>query len=267
MFEEREKSPDVLGAANIAFSAVLHVLFFLLCWLVVKSPGRRETVIPIDLTVVVHENLDGNEDEPPPQEKPKPEPPPPEQKPKPPAPPPQEKVPDAVVKVPDKKPEKKKEPEKPKESREDRMKRMRESATVVKPKEPPPPPRNNGKTAKKTLSDAEIAKLLNQGYKPGASEQLAANEEQLCLSLIYRAFYEKWDSPPYSASLKDMILCVRFDAGGGVAGWELKQGSGDAAADASVRRAAQRVKYVPGLTPAFLRKNKEVNVRFKVRPQ
>ena len=62
-----EKRPDVMSTANVVLALVIHVVcflgFFLFAHLHFK---QKETVIPIDLTVVVNENLDGNEDEPPP---------------------------------------------------------------------------------------------------------------------------------------------------------------------------------------------------------
>lgn len=280
MFEESEKRPEVFSAMNFALAAVFHVVFFGFCALVAAcSFEPKETVIPMDLTLVVHENLDGNDDEPPPMEKPQPQPPPP--KPKPPEdtppPPPPKDPPDALEKISDKKkPEKPKEekkkeekkPEKPKMTREERLKAMRESATVVKPKDQPPPkPVTNGRTGKKTLSDAEIQKLLLQGYKPGRTEQLATSEEQRCVSLIYRAFYDKWEAPAYSSSLRDIVLSVTFDMNGRVVDWRIKSSSGEASADATVKRAAALVKSVPGLSDSFLRANKTVDVRFTVKPQ
>jgi len=279
MFEEKEDAPKVVSTTNIVLAVLVHVFFFFFCWLVVQPLKTKEQVIPMDLTLVLHENLDGNENEPPPVEPPKPESPKPEppkpEPPKPEAPKPPPKVPvDAVEKTPEKPKEVKKlDPPKPpekKKTREEKLKEMRERAKVVDaPKKKPDPPKqaNNGKTGKKTLSDAEIKKLLNMGYKPGSTEQLASSEEQLCISLIYNAFYEKWDSPAYSPLLKEMVLRVHFDSAGRVVNWQLVQSSGDAAADASVRKAAQLVKYVPGLTPAFLRANKSVSVKFKVKPQ
>ena len=279
MFEEAEKRPELFSAMNIALAVVLHVVFFGFCALVAAcSFAPKETVIPMDLTLVVHENLDGNDDEPPPMEKPQPQPPPP--KPQPPkveTPPPQppKNPPDALEKISDKKPEKKKEekkeekkPEKPKMTREERLKAMRESATVVKPKDTPKPkPVTNGRTGKKTLSDAEIQKRLMQGYKPGRTEQLATSEEQRCVSLIYQAFYERWEAPAYSSSLRDIVLEVTFDMNGRVADWRIKSSSGEAAADATVKRAAALVKQVYGLSDSFLRANKKVDVRFTVKPQ
>lgn len=281
MFEESERRPELFSTANVVLAIFLHVVFFGLCGLVAAcSFAPKETVIPMDLTLVVHENLDGNDDEPPPIEKPQEQPPPPPE-PKvetPPPPPPPQDPPDALEKVTEKKQEKKveekkkeekkeeKKPEKPKMTREERMKAMRERAKVVKTKDPPKPV-TNGRTGRKTLSDAEIQKRLMQGYKPGRTEQLADSEEQRCVSLIYRAFYDRWEPPAYSSSLRDIVLTVTFDLNGRVADWRIKSGSGDASADATVKRAAALVKQVYGLSDSFLRAHKVVDVRFTVKPQ
>lgn len=288
--EEREmKKPDVLGARSVGLAIALHVVSFLLLYLFAMLHLKpRETVIPIDLTVVVNENLDGEENEPPPLDNPPPKVEP--VKPTPPAPPPkvEEKV-EAVEQIVEKKPEKPKEkpkeekpkeekkPEKPKppektkeELMKERMERMRNSAKEVK--NPPKiivkdKPSGNGKTDKQKMSEAEIRKLLNQGYKPGTSTQLAASEEQRCISLIREAFYAKWNRPPWTADLKEMYLKVRFGDGGRVLGYQLEKRSGDPKADATVLQAAALVSSVPGLSLDFLTKNPSVTIRFKVTPQ
>ena len=288
--EEREmKKPDVLGARSVGLAIALHVVSFLLLYLFAMLHLKpRETVIPIDLTVVVNENLDGEENEPPPLDNPPPKVEP--VKPAPPAPPPkvEEKV-EAVEQIDEKKPEKPKEkpkeekpkeekkPEKPKppektkeELMKERMERMRNSAKEVK--NPPKiivkdKPSGNGKTDKQKMSEAEIRKLLNQGYKPGTSTQLAASEEQRCISLIREAFYAKWNRPPWTADLKEMYLKVRFGDGGRVLGYQLEKRSGDPKADATVLQAAALVSSVPGLSLDFLTKNPSVTIRFKVTPQ
>ena len=70
--EEREmKKPEVLGARSVGLAVALHVVSFLLLYLFAMLHLKpRETAIPIDLTVVVNENLDGEENEPPPHCKP-----------------------------------------------------------------------------------------------------------------------------------------------------------------------------------------------------
>ena len=117
------------------------------------------------------------------------------------------------------------------------------------------------------MSEAEIRKLLDQGYKPGTTTQLAASEEQRCISLIREAFYAKWNRPPWTADLKEMHLKVRFGDGGRVLGYQLEKRSGDSKADATVLQAAALVSSVPGLSLEFLTKNPTVTIRFKVTPQ
>ena len=285
--EENEmKKPEVLGARSVGMAVALHIVAFLLLYLFAMLHLKpRETVIPIDLTVVVNENLDGEENEPPPLDNP----PPKVEQPKPtppPAPPKVEEKIEAVEQIVEKKPEKPKEkpPEKPKEEkkpektkeqlqkeREEMYKRMRESAVVKNPKpvknEVKNQPSGNGKTDKQTLDPKQIEKLLNQGVKPGTKNQLAASEEQRCISLIREAFYAKWNRPPWSADLKEMHLKVRFGDGGRVLGYQLEKRSGDPKADATVLQAAALVPSVPGLSLDFLTKNPSVTIRFKVTPQ
>lgn len=280
--------PKVLGARNLTIALSLHVACFVLFWLYAVLHGlfaEKEEIIPIDLTVVVNENLDGEENEPPPLQNPEPEPPKPKPKPKPKA-KEQEKpkaleqiVTNVIAKVdkkPEPKPEKKKEPEKPKktakELREERIRKMRESAkTVNKPVsiEVRNAPSGNGRTAKKTLSDAEIRRLLMAGYKPGTSDQLATSDLQLGYSLIKMAFEAKWDKPPWTDTLRPMTIRVWFGGGGRVVNYRLEASSGDARADQSIKSAASRVGSVPGLPAAFIEKYRSsgVPVRFTVRPE
>ena len=284
--------PKVISTHNLAVALVCHFAAFVLFWLYSVCHGLFEShdepkIEFFDPTVVVVENLNGNEDEPPPLKKVEPEPPPP---PPPPTPKPKprpkkeepkqlEKMMTNVVKKVDKKVEKKepekkeakKEPEQPKktakELREERMKKMRESAkqvnrTTVVERQP------NGRTDKKTLSDAEIQKLLNAGYRPGKSTNLAANEEQLGYSLIKQAFEAKWDKPPWTDTMKPMVIRVWFGNGGKIVNYKLESSSGDARADQSIKSAASRVGSVPVLPAGFIDKyrSKGVPVRFTVTP-
>ena len=286
--EENEmKKPEVLGPRSVGMAVALHIVAFLLLYLFAMLHLKpRETVIPIDLTVVVNENLDGEENEPPPLDNP----PPKVEQPKPappPAPPKVEEKIEAVEQIVEKKPEKPKEkpPEKPKEEKKpdppkpektreqlmkERLERMRNSAKEVK--NPPKivvknQPSGNGKTDKQTLDPKQLEKLLNQGYKPSTKNQLAASEEQRCISLIREAFYAKWNRPPWSADLKEMHLKVRFGDNGRVLGYQLEKRSGDPKADSTVLQAAALVPSVPGLSLDFLTKNPSVTIRFKVTPQ
>lgn len=282
--------PKVLSKRNLAIALVLHVSTFVLFWLYAACHDlfdKEEEIIPIDLTVVVNQNLDGKENEPPPLKKVEPEPPKPKPQPKPrpkvkePAKPKElEKIVTNVVakvdkKAEEKRPEKKK-PEPPKktakELREERMRKMRESATQVDKKVTievrTAKASGDGRTARKTLSDAEVMRRLNEGYKPGTSEQIATSELQLGYSLIKQTFEEKWDKPPWTDTLKPMTIRVWFGGGGRIVKYNLERSSGDRKADQSILSAASRVGSIPALPAAFVDKFKRsgVPVQFTVKP-
>ncbi|MBQ3289558.1 MAG: hypothetical protein IJH50_09140 [Kiritimatiellae bacterium] len=293
--------PKVLGTSSFVLALCLHIAFFLVCWAAAKWHFReKEVITPIDLTVVVVENLDGNPDEPPPLKKPDPPPPPPPPPPpKPPKPKPKPKEPEKpkelekIVTNIVEKVEKKKEPDPPKppeppkkelpkppeppkktakELREERIKRMQQSAKDTKRRvesAKPSPPQPNGRTDKKTLSDAEIQKLLNAGYKPGSSTNLAASEEQLCYSLIKQAFEAKWDVPPWTDTLKPISIRVWFGNGGSILKYKLVSSSSDRSVDATITSAASRVGAVRGLTAGFIEKygKNGVVIQFEVKPK
>ena len=290
MTGQGEKRPEILGVKSIILALSGHLVFFLLCWCVASfSFKTKETVIPIDLTVVVNENLDGKEDEPPPLNESKPEMPPPAPKPKAEAPPPElDKNVDAVEVVKEKpkkkekrpekkKPEKKKEPEKkkpepPKKSREEllreRIERMRKSATTVKtPIVVKNVPSGDGRTEKKTLSEAEIRKRLGQGYRPGRREQLASGERQRCLSLIQMALDSKWrELSPAVEREGVVLLSVNFDRAGRMVNCRLTKSCGNAVSDRAALTVASRVGYIAGLSPEFIEefRRETLTIRYKV---
>ena len=282
--------PRVLSKRNLAIALVLHASTFVLFWLYAACHDlfdKEEEIIPIDLTVVVNQNLDGKENEPPPLKKVEPEPPKPKPQPKPkpkvkePEKPKElEKIVTNVVakvdkKAEEKRPEKKK-PEPPKktakELREERMRKMRESAKQVNEKVMievrSAKASGDGRTARKTLSDAEVMRRLNEGYKPGTSEQIATSELQLGYSLIKQTFEEKWDKPPWTDTLKPMTIRVWFGGGGRIVKYHLERSSGDRKADQSILSAASRVGAIPALPAAFVDKFKRsgVPVQFTVKP-
>lgn len=280
MYIDEEQKPEPVGAANFAVAVVLHVLFFALLWFAGQLHFRdKEIVIPMDLTVVVQENLDGAEDEPPPLKPPEPKPPepkPPEPKPpKPPDPPPPEPK-DAVEQIHEKtnvvKKVEEKKPEEPKktaaELRAERIARMREQAKDVKDRpRPPEPPQPNGRTGRKTLSDAEIARRIAQGYKPGATEQLAPNEESMCLGFLKNAIDEKWrEMSPQVGRPGTVLISIRFDRSGRIAASTLAKSCGDATTDAAAMRVVGSVGSVRSLTHSFLeRYSKEsITIRYEV---
>lgn len=284
-----DKRPKVLGWRNLMIALVWHVVFFSLFWVysfVHWFFEKHEEIIPIDLTVVVNENLDGKEDEPPPLKKPdpppKPEPPKPKPKPLPPKKPDPPKELEQMVTNIVKKVDKEKDPPKPKtppkpqktkeELRKERAEKMRAKAKMynkaVKIDVANAKESGDGRTAKKTLSDAEIKKLLNEGYRPGKSEQLATSEMQFALSLIKKTFEDKWEKPPWTDTLKPMSICVWFGPGGRIVKFSLESSSGDAKADQSILSAARRVGVIPSLPKAFIDKYRTsgISIDFEVKP-
>lgn len=274
----------MLSVGSLVSALAIHIAIFVGFAIYAVANGlfeKKEEIIPIDLSVVVVENLDGNEDEPPPLKKEQPPPPPPKPQVKPPPPKIEKKeekalekiVTNIVKKVEKKKDDDKKLPPKKtaKQLREERMKKMRESAktvnktTVIVQTSRPQP---NGRTDKKTLSDAEIKKRLNEGYKPGRSTNIAASVEQFAYSLIKQTFEAKWDPPPWTDTLKPMVIRVWFGSGGRIIDSRIEKSSGDIRADQSLKVVASRVKAIPSLPEEFIKKygRKGVPLNFTVKP-
>jgi len=277
--DEEVRKPEVFCMKTFVFACVLHVVVFLLLWLFsICHFKAKETVIPIDLV------FEAPPDEVAPDE-PAPEPPKPELKEPDPPPVVDEKL-DAVVKIrEEKKPEEKKptppkekpkpEPEKPKEppkpektreqlkkEREEKLRKMRDGAKVVKNPKPTPVAGTGAKL------DPNWKKLLASGYKPSDHTELAGSEEQRCYSLIKAAFYDKWNRPPWTDTLREMVLRVYFGPNGRVVSFRMEKSSGDPKADQTVLRAAKDVRVVFGLSEDFIeaKKMSGVPIRFKVTP-
>lgn len=292
-----ERRPEVLSTANVVLALVIHVACFLGFFFFARFHFKpKETVIPIDLTVVVNENLDGNEDEPPPLDDPPPKPPLPPKPVTPPPPPPKvdTKV-DAVVKEPEKK-----KPEKPKETLEERLKRMRESVKdkpeppkKEEPKKPektkeellkermdnmrksaktvrikvPDKPSGNGRTAKQTMTEAQIRDLLNKGYTPGSKTQLATSTMQLCLSRIQMAINARWSQVnPRIGAEGYVLIAVRFNSAGQMVNCRLSESCGDKASDSAALTVVRSVGPIAGLDKEFLREfgKQDLVIRYKV---
>lgn len=291
------RRPQALSAVTVIVALALHLAVFAVFGLFARFTDKKgpETIIPIDLTVVVNENLDGVENEPPPlknppppeppKPKPKPRPKPAEKKPDPPK--PLEQIVTNVVKSVEKKkdepkkaPEKKKpEPKKPeppkktaKELREERMKRIRDRMkTVNKPvtiEVKNAKASGNGRTARQTMSRAEIERLLRQGYRPGTENQLAANEKQRCLSLIQMAIEDKWEAiSPKVGNNGTVLLSVQFNSAGGLVNVRLAKGCGDALSDQAALAVARAVTSIPGLSAEFIAefRKEPLTIRYNVR--
>lgn len=289
MFTEK-KRPEVLSTKTLVVALLIHMAFFSAFWIFsIVNFKPKEVVIPIDLTVVVNENLDGKENEPPPLEESEPEPPPepkPEVKVEPPPPPKVENV-EAVevvkepetekksVKKVEKKPEKKpaKKPEKPKKTKEqllrERIAKMRKSATTVKtPIVVKDVPSGDGRTSRKTLSDAEVRRLLNQGYVPGRSEQLAASEAQRCASLIKMALDRRWSEVSPTIDREGMVVLeAQFTDAGRLVNCRIVKSCGSVISDRAALSVASTVGIVFGLSPEFIASSRKspVLINYNVR--
>ena len=314
---ERER-PPILSARNFGLALALHLLVFVLFFAVAFVQGLfapRETVVPIDLTLVVNENLDGVDDEPPPLQNPtKDEPPPPPPAPKPireerkreeprKEPP---KVEEPLVEEPkvdmkkreeerkkaeeakkrkaeedrkkaeaDRKKaeaERKKAEAEKKRKREERLERMRKSATKntnTKPvKIETRGPSGNGRTGRQTLSEAEIRKRLEEGYRPGREESLATSDLQLGVSLIQMALNEKWDAlAPKVGASGTVFLSCRINSAGGLMAVKLERSCGDRLSDEAALAVARQVTHIRALPAAFkARFSKEtLTIRYEVK--
>ena len=278
------RRPQALSTVTVIVALALHLAVFAVFGLFARFTDKKrpETIPPIELTVIVNENLDGVENEPPPlknppppeppKPKPKPRPKPAEKKPDPPK--PLEQIVTNVVKSVEKKkdepkkaPEKKKpEPKKPeppkktaKELREERMKRIRDRMkTVNKPvtiEVKNAKASGNGRTARQTMSRAEIERLLRQGYRPGTENQVAANEKQRCLSLIEMVLRDRWGALGAEKNARVGVivsLSFQLNSAGGLVNVRLAKGCGDVRTDQTALAVARTVTSIPGLSADFI---------------
>ena len=289
---EVARRPEVLSMRNVWIALAIHLSVFLVFFVGAALKGlfqKEEPIIPIDFTLIANENLDGKENEPPPlknpEPQPKPEPPKPKPKPKEPEKPKElEKIVTNIVVKVEKKEEKKPapKPEKPKKTKEElkkerekRIADMRKRAKVTNTKKvkielPNARESGDGRTERQTMSQADILKRLNEGYRPGTRNQLASSIEQRCLSLIQRALDEKWAQlmPSVGAS-GTVLLSAQFSSNGGLVNVRLTQSSGDSVSDAAALSVAKGVTFIHGLDPDFIARfrTEPLTIRYKVRGQ
>ena len=231
--ERRDRSmSSPLNARTLSIALGLHLTAFAFFWIAAKIIYRApDVVIPIDMTIVppwAEQDPDDPDPDPnpPPEEPEKPE-----------------------VKQPTKKVEK--------------PKKEFKRGKVIKPPKVKPPvrlPPGKGTSRDKPLSQAEIMKALAAGARFGASNQLAASEEQRCVSLISRRFYECWTDFTWSPGLRPVVILVRFGNGGEIKGYRIIESSGDKKVDQSVLAAAKRAERVVGLSADFLRRYPEIPI-------
>jgi outer membrane biosynthesis protein TonB len=273
---EQTGAPDCgLSWRTFGIAFAVHVALFLFFWgMGIINFRKPDVIIPIDMTIVPPWAQQTDDPEP------DPNPPPPEVKqvkPPPKAPEPEKvevkpKV-EAVEKVVEKKkPEKvdlkknaklikKPKPEPP-------QKNLKDKAKVVTPKPVPverPPDLKIPDTVKKfgkgtandkPLKDIDMKKMLEQGYRYGAKNQLAASEEQRCASLIRQAILREWNKESFKwySGLRPIQVTLQLGSGGKVSGFSILSGSGDADVDRTAQSALNRLKgqKIIGLTAQFI---------------
>ena len=261
-------------------AAALHVALFLFFWAVGAINFRKpDVIIPIDMTIVPPWAQQTDDPEP------DPAPPPPEvkqAKPPPKTPEPAKIEPKRNVDAVEKVPEKKKKPEKVDLKKNAKLvkkplkpqppqKSLKDSAKVVTPKPVPverPPDLKipdtvkhfgKGTAADKPLKDIDMKKMLEQGYRYGARNQLADSEEQRCVSLIRAAILREWNKESFKwyNGLRPIQVNFQLGSGGSVLGFAIRSGSGDADVDATAKSALHRLKAngrIAGLSAQFLEK-------------
>ena len=264
--ERHEGEQSLLTWRTFGVALGLHVALFLVIWAIGSMFSRSpDVIIPIDMTIVPPWAEQTNDPEPDPLPPPKPKPDPP--KPKPPEPKPEqpkleETKQDAVVKEKPKPPKKKTE-------RGEFLKNAKVIKDPPKKKDPPPdfkkdaklvkapPMKQTGKAtaADKPMTEAEYRKFLEQGYKIGAKNQLAPNEESRCVSLVAAALKRHWvEEFHWTEGMQSVYLEITFGPGGSLRSYRIVRSSGDAQVDSSVLAAAKATGSVPGLSPDFVRK-------------
>ena len=262
----------------------LHVLLFVFFWIMgIISFHKPDVIIPIDMTIVPPWAQQTDDPDP------DPAPPPPEVKqvkPLPKAPEPEKveakpKV-EAVEQVVEKKKREKvdlrrgkqlhKTPPKPKQPE----KKLKDTAKVITPKPTPverPPDLKIPDTVKrfgkgtatdKPLSNIDMKKMLEQGYRYGAKNQIATSEAQRCVSLIQAAILREWDKESFKwfSGLRPIEVDFSLGPGGLVRGFSIRTGSGDAEVDRTARSALNRLKgqKIYGLTAQFLEQFPELTI-------
>jgi len=275
MIFEEDRKPEMICTKNIVLALMLHAGMFLVFYLFATLNLKpNEVIMPIELTfeappapptevppervkpkVVRHEDppkVDANQDaiekiveKPKPKEKKV-------EKPK------EKKVEKPKEKKPDPKP---KEKVKPKLTRAERLAQMRGDAKVVNEKAKPTPVAGPGQKL-----DKDWNKLFNQGYKAGATTQLAKSEQQRCISLIQAALDEKWAEMTPEIGQPGLVqLQVDITSGGRLTNCRIIRSCNSAMSDRAALSVARAVGVVSGLSPEFIANNRTVVINYNVR--
>ena len=280
---EQTGAPDCgLSWRTFGIAFAVHVALFLFFWgMGIINFRKPDVIIPIDMTIVPPWAQQTDDPEP------DPNPPPPEVKQE--TPPPKAPEPEKVEVKPNveavEKVVEKKKPEK--------VDLKKNAKLVKKPPKPQPPPKSLKDTAKlnpakplerppdlkipdtvktfgkgtahdKPLKDIDMKKMLDQGYRYGAKNQIATSEEQRCVSLIKQAILREWNKESFKwySGLKPIEVEFHLGSGGVVQNFKIRSGSGDADVDRTAVSALNRLKgqKIYGLTAQFLEQFPELAI-------
>lgn len=278
---EQTGAPDCgLSWRTFGIAFAVHVALFLFFWgMGIINFRKPDVIIPIDMTIVPPWAQQTDDPEP------DPNPPPPEVKQE--TPPPKAPEPEKVEVKPNveavEKVVEKKKPEK--------VDLKKNAKLVKKPPKPQPPPKSLKDTAKlnpakplerppdlkipvktfgkgtahdKPLKDIDMKKMLDQGYRYGAKNQIATSEEQRCVSLIKQAILREWNKESFKwyNGLKPIEVEFHLGSGGVVQNFKIRSGSGDADVDRTAVSALNRLKgqKIYGLTAQFLEQFPELAI-------
>ena len=148
----------------------------------------------------------------------------------------------------------------------------------AKPLSPPPPQeplpdlkRGKGTAVDKPLSNIDMKKMLEQGYRYGARNQIATSEAQRCVSLIQAAIRREWNKESFTwhAGLRPIQVKFQLGAGGVVRDFVIISGSGDGSVDRTAQDALNRLKAkgrIDGLTPNFIKQFPEITILMEPTP-
>jgi TonB family protein len=146
------------------------------------------------------------------------------------------------------------------------MEKMRNSAKTVKIKVPDKPS-GNGRTERQTMTEAQIRKLLSDGYVPSSKTQVATSTMQLCLSRIQMAINARWSKVhPRIGAEGYVLISVRFNSAGQMVNCRLSESCGDKTSDSAALTVVRSVGPIAGLDKDFLREfgKQDLVIRYKV---
>lgn len=116
---------------------------------------------------------------------------------------------------------------------------------------------------KSTLSADDMRRLLNGDSRFGDGSPVS--QEFVVIDMVRQAMYRAWDQPT-DIGIAGLVTRVElsFSADGSITGSRMLNSSGNARMDASVMKAVQSVRRIPGLPASFLSSHRRIPVAFEL---